>query len=63
MSVSASTLRGDVRANEHAMAVITAPDVAPAAPKQVIVEKVGQASLVLAITKGDFPVALNIQSS
>lgn len=41
----------------HAIAVMTAPAVAPDSPKQAIVEKVGRASLVFAMTRGELPVA------
>ena len=41
----------------HAIAVMTAPAVAPDRPKQAMVEKVGRASLVFAMTRGEVPVA------
>jgi hypothetical protein len=41
----------------HAIAVMVAPAVAPASPKHATVEKVGNASLVFAITRGELPVA------
>ncbi len=50
-------------ANPHAITVIIAPAVAPAAPKHAMVENVGRAPGVLAITSGELPVALRIQSS
>lgn len=45
------------------MNVMAAPEVAPAAPKHAIVESVGHAPFVFAITSGDLPVALYIQPS
>lgn len=45
------------------MAVIAAPAVAPDKPKHAMVDNVGNASLVFAITRGELPVARNIQSS
>lgn len=41
----------------QAMAVMAAPAVAPASPKHAMVDKVGVASLVFAITRGELPVA------
>jgi hypothetical protein len=41
----------------HAIAVMTAPAVAPEAPKHAIVEKEGRAPFVFAITSGETPVA------
>ena len=43
----------------QAISVIIPPAVAPAAPKQVTVEKVGKFPGVLAITRGALPVALS----
>jgi hypothetical protein len=45
------------------MAVIVAPAPAPANPKHAIVENVGYAPRVLAMTSGELPVAWYIQSS
>ena len=45
------------------MAVIVAPAVAPARPKHDMVDKVGHAPLVFAVTSGELPVAWYIQSS
>lgn len=47
----------------QAIAVIVAPAPAPASPKHVIVDSVGYAPLVLAMTSGELPVAWYIQSS
>ena len=47
----------------QAMNVIAAPAVAPATPKHVIVDKVGQAPFVFAVMSGEVPVVLCIQSS
>lgn len=47
----------------HAINVMTAPAVAPAAPKHVTVPSVGSASFVFAMTRGELPVALRIQPS
>lgn len=41
----------------QAIAVIVAPAVAPASPKHVIVDRVGHAPFVFAITSGELPVA------
>lgn len=41
----------------QAIAVIVAPAPAPASPKHVIVDSVGYAPLVLAMTSGELPVA------
>jgi hypothetical protein len=45
------------------MVVIVAPAIAPESPKHVMVDKVGSASLVFAMTSGELPVAWYIQSS
>jgi hypothetical protein len=45
------------------MAVIAAPAVAPESPKHATVDSVGLAPLVFAVTRGEFPVVRNIQSS
>ena len=42
----------------QAIAVMTAPAVAPDRPKQVMVDRVGRASFVFAMTSGELPVAL-----
>lgn len=47
----------------HAIAVMTAPAVAPAAPKQAIVESVGVAPFVFAIASGEVPKAEVIHAS
>lgn len=47
----------------QAIAVMVAPAVAPARPKQVMVDRVGSAPLVFAMTRGELPVAWYIQSS
>lgn len=46
-----------VSSKGHAMAVMRAPEVAPAAPKQVMVERLGRAWGVLACSRGEEPVA------
>lgn len=61
--ISLISCREDSIASLQANTVIAAPAVAPAAPKHVTVENVGRAPLVFAITRGELPVALNIQSS
>jgi hypothetical protein len=55
--------RGKHVGNVQAIAVIVAPAVAPARPKHVIVDSVGHAPLVFAVTSGELPVAWYIQSS
>lgn len=45
------------------MNVITAPAVAPAAPKHDMVAMLGMAPFVLAMASGELPVALFIHSS
>jgi hypothetical protein len=52
-----------LRLHIHAIAVMVAPAPAPANPKHAIVENVGYAPLVLAMTSGELPVAWYIQSS
>lgn len=47
----------------QAITVMAAPALTPASPKQAIVENVGKASLVFAMTRGELPVAWYIQSS
>lgn len=54
-----------VTGNLHlqAMVVIAAPAIAPESPKHVTVDRVGRASFVFAMTRGELPVAWYIQSS
>ena len=40
----------------HAITVIAAPALMPASPKHATVEKVGNASFVFAMTRGELPV-------
>ena len=40
----------------QAMTVMAAPALTPASPKHVIVDRVGRASLVFAMTSGELPV-------
>lgn len=49
--------RGKYLCDVQAIAVIVAPAVAPARPKHVIVDSVGHAPFVFAVTSGELPVA------
>ena len=52
-----------VSSNGQERAVMTDPDVAPAAPKQEMVKRDGIAPRVFACTRGEDPVAFSMQLS